>query len=320
MQTSSFWALGHLALPGAVMAVIVLLYLWQFVRPARQLRRSLDQAIAGLHALQDQDSVAARAAIEREGVMGGVLAPVWTRYARALQLIEGAPDDSALQAAQANVNRISADFFARVQAATGHSRTDLASLERLTQQDAGLARLWAEYSAALEQLGAQAPGAQPVAKDWQATQPAEHFFAGEQVVDGPLRADFFRHVPGILTGIGIIGTFAGLILGLLQFDVSDPEQVQRQLSALVQTVGQAFVISAMAITLAMVLTWVEKSVLSARYRQVQQLQGLLDDLFWPHGGAGLLERLTQAAELQTGLMLKLLEFQRQQHQQRQNGD
>ena len=28
MQTSSFWAHGHLVLPGLLMAVIVLLYLW----------------------------------------------------------------------------------------------------------------------------------------------------------------------------------------------------------------------------------------------------------------------------------------------------
>ena len=95
-----------------------------------------------------------------------------------------------------------------------------------------------------------------MARAWQATSPAEHFFGEQLVVDSPLRADFFRHVPGILTGVGIIGTFVGLILGLLQFDVRDPEQLQTQLSLLVQTVGQAFFVSAAAIALAMLFTWI----------------------------------------------------------------
>jgi pimeloyl-ACP methyl ester carboxylesterase len=72
-----------------------------------------------------------------------------------------------------------------------------------------------------------------------------------------LQTHFYKHVPGILTGVGIIGTFTGLITGLMNFDVSSPEQVQMALSQLVQTVGQAFWISAVAITLAMIAETIE---------------------------------------------------------------
>ena len=34
------------------------------------------------------------------------------------------------------------------------------------------------------------------------------------MVDAPLRTEFYKHLPGILTGLGIIGTFSGLIIGL----------------------------------------------------------------------------------------------------------
>lgn len=44
-----------------------------------------------------------------------------------------------------------------------------------------------------------------------ATVPAETFFTEQALVDTPLRTEFFKHVPGILTGIGIIGTFYGLL-------------------------------------------------------------------------------------------------------------
>ena len=40
-----------------------------------------------------------------------------------------------------------------------------------------------------------------------ATATAEAFFNAQYVVDGRLRTEFFKHLPGIFTGIGIIGTF-----------------------------------------------------------------------------------------------------------------
>lgn len=106
--------------------------------------------------------------------------------------------------------------------------------------------------------------------------------------------------------MGIIGTFTGLIAGLVGFDVSNPERVQAELSQLVQTVGHAFLVSALAITLAMVFTWIEKSVLTGRYRQVEELQQWLDTLFAPQAGAQWMERLTLATEMQTALSYKIL--------------
>ena len=123
----------------------------------------------------------------------------------------------------------------------------------------------------------------------------------------PLRSDFYKHVPGILTGLGIIGTFSGLINGLIHFDVSDPTTTQAQLSLLVQTVGQAFFVSALAIALAMLFTWVEKALLSARYSQVESLQHLIDSLFEASSGQENLERLVVATEAQVALMQDVLE-------------
>ena len=107
--------------------------------------------------------------------------------------------------------------------------------------------------------------------------------------------------------MGIIGTFTGLIAGLIGFDVSNPQQVQNELSQLVQTVGHAFLVSALAITLAMVFTWLEKSLLTGRYRQVEQLQKHLDSIFAPQAGEQHLERLTLATEMQASLSLQILQ-------------
>lgn len=302
----------HLWLVCAVILFIAFNYAWRFLWPALQLQGALTQAIGDLIRLQSQDSVQAKEALDNDAAMGGVLAPLWSRYARTLQLVTAAPDDAALGAARAHANRLSKTFFSGVYAATGQERLDLAQVERLLEQDPQMARLWDEYNQALEVLGRLESGTQAVARAWQATSAAEHYFSEQAVVDTVLRTEFFKHVPGILTGVGIIGTFLGLIGGLLRFDLSAPQQVQSQLGMLVQTVGQAFWVSASAITLAMVFTWIEKSLLSQRYAQTEQLQHLLDALFWPRGGTEQIERLTQAVEMQSALSFKLLAELRQQ--------
>ncbi|MFO1377181.1 MAG: hypothetical protein U1F14_09275 [Steroidobacteraceae bacterium] len=62
-----------------------------------------------------------------------------------------------------------------------------------------------------------------------ATLPAEVFFTEETLIDTPLRAEFFKHLPGIFTGIGIIGTFTGLLFGLHAFKVSGDATAVRSL-------------------------------------------------------------------------------------------
>ena len=104
-------------------------------------------------------------------------------------------------------------------------------------------------------------------------------------------------MPGVLTALGIIGTFFGLISGLGRFQVpEDLTKVQEQLGRLIASVHDAFYVSAAAILLAVMVTAVEKWHVAARYRQVERLRELTDSMF--EGGAGeeYLERLVAAAE------------------------
>jgi hypothetical protein len=100
--------------------------------------------------------------------------------------------------------------------------------------------------------------------------PYRPFFAEQLIVDTPLNADFFKHLPGILTGLGIIGTFAGLIPGLQSFNGQDFGQAQTKLQQLLLEVGHAFIVSATAITLAMLATLFEKWMITKAYASVEQ--------------------------------------------------
>jgi hypothetical protein len=79
------------------------------------------------------------------------------------------------------------------------------------------AHLWKEYRDTLhEQREFDSKGKlKPIVL--RSTIPAAAIFTTETLVDSRLATEFFKHLPGLFTGIGIIGTFWGLIQGLQAF-------------------------------------------------------------------------------------------------------
>ena len=154
-----------------------------------------------------------------------------------------------------------------------------------------LKTLWLSYAATLQGPLANTP------HPWQATLAAEQVFSEETLIDSPLKTGFYRHLPGILTGIGIIGTFSGLIVGLSAFQGSSGAgAVRNSLGALIRSVGHAIRISAAAITLAMVFTWIEKSLITRLQHKVALLCQHLNQRFALSSGDAALMRLVHACE------------------------
>ncbi len=165
------------------------------------------------------------------------------------------------------------------------------SLAAIFSNKGVLEHLWQEYA---DSLHKQTEG---LSIRLRSTMPAGVVFRPDILVDIPLRADFFKHLPGLFTGVGIIGTFYGLLIGMKSFVVSDNSIVVREsLTRLLHGVSEAFLISASAISLAMIVTFIEKLVASRLNAKVEKLVQLLDGLF--EGGAGeeYLARLVQATE------------------------
>lgn len=171
-------------------------------------------------------------------------------------------------------------------------------LDPLFQGNKILEHVWKEFKETLhgqKELNLTSGQFEIIAE--RSTIPAEAFFTTETLVDTALRAEFFKHLPGILTGLGIIGTFYGLIQGLQAFEVSENAAVARQsLNALLQGVHEAFAVSATAIFLAMAITFIEKWIIAALYKNVETICQLLDGMFQAGAGEEYLSRLVQAAE------------------------
>lgn len=175
---------------------------------------------------------------------------------------------------------------------------DLNAVKSKAMKSQALSHLWAEYAKTLHsQLGEEDELGQRKILRWRSTSLADAFFTEQAIVDNRLKTDFFKHLPGVLTGLGIIGTFAGLIKGLVNFNVSvDPGAAQEQLQGLVRSVGHAFYVSASAIFLAMLITWIEKTMATARYGQVEELRELIDGLFKGGAGEEYLQGLAQSSQ------------------------
>jgi hypothetical protein len=162
--------------------------------------------------------------------------------------------------------------------------------------DVKLAHLWSEYEGSLHRQKREQDG-QLVTVAARATVPAEVYFNNQFVVDSRLRTEFFKHLPGLFTGAGIIGTFSGLIEGLRAFQLSENAATVRiSLESLMHSVSEAFFISATAITAAMVVTLLEKLLLSALYRKTEEIAQGIDARFDAGAGEEYLSRLVKSSE------------------------
>jgi hypothetical protein len=149
--------------------------------------------------------------------------------------------------------------------------------------------LWAEYEDTLHLL--RSSDGSPISL--RATSTSEIYFSKESVVDTQIDADFFRHLPGILTGIGIIGTFTGLVWGLHIFNPNEPVET---LSSLLHEVMSAFIGSGIAIFAAIAITYFEKTTLNKCYQLLETVNNRIDDLFSKGVGEEYLYRLVSSSE------------------------
>jgi hypothetical protein len=171
------------------------------------------------------------------------------------------------------------------------------ALKKIFGVDNRLAHLWSQYQETLHEQTEDRDGQTKVVAV-RSTVPAEAYFNSQYVVDSRLRTEFFRHLPGILTGIGIIGTFSGLIPGLRQFQkgMGSSLQTTESLGRLLQEVSTAFLVSAAAIVSAMLVTLVEKLLISSLYRRAEEIAHDIDARFNAGAGEEYLSRIVHASE------------------------
>ena len=164
--------------------------------------------------------------------------------------------------------------------------------------DDRLASIWKEFAETLHEQKVLDPATgERIVSSVRSTVPAEMYFSPHAVIDGRVHAEFFKHLPGIFTGIGIIGTFFGLLKGLLHFQISDDAGMVRQsLTSLLHGVSEAFLVSALAIFLSILATVLEKYRLNSLHGKLAKLAQEIDGVFVAGAGEEYLARLVSSSE------------------------
>ena len=109
---------------------------------------------------------------------------------------------------------------------------------------------------------------------------ADEFFHTEELLAvGKSSPGLLAASPSILVGIGILGTFAGLALGVSGFETGSTEQIKTSIDMLLGGMSTAFASSLFGMFGSLVLTAVERSNLDNVYRNVQRATHRLDRLF-----------------------------------------
>jgi hypothetical protein len=165
-------------------------------------------------------------------------------------------------------------------------------------KDKTLLSLWKEFSKTLHEQRELRNGELQTTAVF-STVTADAYFNPETVFEGRINSEFFKHLPGVLTGCGIIGTFFGLIIGLQTFSqiqLGDSKATQQGLQLLMDSVSGAFKVSTVAIISAMVITLVEKYLVKSLTADVQELVQAIDQLYDSGASEDYLARLVKASE------------------------
>ncbi len=114
------------------------------------------------------------------------------------------------------------------------------------------------------------------------TDEASLFFSEDRLLEHHLNLRFWNSVPALLVGFGILGTFVGLVWGLIPFsgiDFTQTDQIQSAIKELLSGVSTAFVTSVWGMLTSLMFNWVEKWGISRVSRTITNLQRALDQLF-----------------------------------------
>lgn len=135
---------------------------------------------------------------------------------------------------------------------------------------------------------------------------------------------------GLLVGLGLLGTFLGLTIGVMDFDSGSTEAIQSSINELLNGMGTAFVTSLFGMFFSLLYIFIEKTTINRFQRNITSLCGLLDTEYYisqPEKYALIYERQNQylttlftsndntnGEELRPGNMLReLLDVSRRQN-------
>lgn len=145
-------------------------------------------------------------------------------------------------------------------------------LEEINNSNPKLQKLWKEFD---ESLIKKSDGENFIVRN---SIDAEYFF-NKKIMISHLGSKLFSSIPGMLLGIGLLGTFTGLYFALIQLNVSDVAELQSSIKVLINMAGVKFAASIWGLGLSVIFTFVDKSLESSLENKVDDIQAMIDQMF-----------------------------------------
>lgn len=114
------------------------------------------------------------------------------------------------------------------------------------------------------------------------TEEASFFFSEDRLLGEYMNLRFWNSIPAILVGFGILGTFVGLVWGLIPFsdtDFQNTEDIKNAIEGLLSGVSTAFVTSVWGMVTSLLFNGVEKLTIGGLNSEISNLHRTLDNLF-----------------------------------------
>ncbi len=111
--------------------------------------------------------------------------------------------------------------------------------------------------------------------------PASEFINDDSVCKcNKLNLRMIDTASGTLVGLGLLGTFLGLTIGIAHFDSSNTEKINESIQGLLSGMGTAFLTSLFGMSFSLLFTFFDKAIRNRLYKHVNNLTEKLDTLFY----------------------------------------
>ena len=111
--------------------------------------------------------------------------------------------------------------------------------------------------------------------------PSSDFFSDFNVLNvGRVNLRMLDAASGVLVGLGLLGTFLGLSLGIEGIDISNTQNIQKSIQVLLDGMGTAFYTSLFGMGFSLIFTIFDKMNRNSLFRQLRKITDKLDNEYY----------------------------------------
>lgn len=108
---------------------------------------------------------------------------------------------------------------------------------------------------------------------------SEYFFNKKNLLNH-VGSKWYSTVPSLLLGIGLIGTFLGLFVGLIHFDITgEANALKKSMQILIHAAGVKFASSIWGLVLSLIFTYFDKKLENKLHSKIGEIQRRIDYAF-----------------------------------------